>query len=68
MSMARKEASGLYQIGIWSVERIARDVWRAVATGPGTLGDGSPRLFPTLGNAHEILTGEPMRWPQEAKR
>ncbi|AFU87886.1 hypothetical protein CcrColossus_gp016 [Caulobacter phage CcrColossus] len=60
MNMARKEQAGSYQIGIWGVERIGRGVWEARANGPGTLGDGSPQTFPSLGAAHLALTGEPM--------
>lgn len=62
MSMARKEAPGEYQIGIWCVTRIKRGVWEARATGPGTLGDGSPHTYKTLAAAHLALTGEPMNW------
>jgi hypothetical protein len=58
--MARKETAGEYQIGIWNVRREGR-VWIAVATGPGTIGDGSPQRFPTLAAAHLALTGEPIR-------
>lgn len=58
-NMARKNAAGDYQIGIWNVMRDGRR-WRAQAVGPGTLGDGSPHYFPTLAAAHLQLTGEAM--------
>jgi hypothetical protein len=61
MSMMRKESAGDYQIGIWSVTRNETGRgWTAVATGPGTLGDGSPQQFPTLRAAYLELTGEPL--------
>lgn len=59
-NMARKEAPGVYQIGIWGVTRLRSGQWEARANGPGTLGDGSPRCYPTLGAAHLALTGERM--------
>lgn len=61
MSMARKEAPGVYQIGIWSVQRLKTRNWLATATGPGTIGDGSAQTFDTLAAAYLALTGEPMR-------
>ena len=57
MAQMRKECAGEYQIGIWCVRKEGR-VWIARASGPGTLGDGSPQLFVTLGAAHLALTGE----------
>lgn len=59
LGMARREAPGEYQIGIWNVRREGR-MWIAQATGPGTLGDGSPHSYPTLHAAHLALTGEPI--------
>lgn len=56
--MARKEQAGEYQIGIWNVSRQGRRDWLAVATGPGTIGDGSPQHFPTLRAAYRAITGE----------
>ena len=60
MSMVRKVTVGEYQIGIWNVRRVGRGRWLARATGPGTIGDGSPCEFPTLRDAYLALTGEPM--------
>jgi hypothetical protein len=57
MTMLRKESAGDYQIGIWSVRREGRR-WLAQATGPGTLGDGSPHYYPTLAAAYLAMTGE----------
>lgn len=59
VGMARRDGPGDYQIGIWWVTRTGR-VWTAVATGPGTLGDGSPHTYPSLHAAHLALTGEPI--------
>ena len=61
MAMIRKESAGCYQIGIWCVERVGSRYWLATATGPGTIGDGSPQRFPTLAAAYLALTGEPLR-------
>lgn len=58
-NMARKEAPGSYVIGIWSVERKGA-AWEARAFGPGTMGNGSPEIYPTLAAAHLALTGEAM--------
>jgi hypothetical protein len=41
--MARREAPGAYQIGIYAVERVGK-LWRAHAVGPGTIGTGSGGL------------------------
>lgn len=60
MAMIRKESAGDYQIGIWSVRRAGR-AWVAQASGPGTIGDGSPQRFTTLADAYLQLTGEPLR-------
>jgi hypothetical protein len=59
MSMMRKECAGHYQIGIWSVRREGAR-WITQATGPGTIGDGSPSYHSTLADAYEALTGERM--------
>jgi hypothetical protein len=58
--MARREAPGAYQIGIYAVERVGK-LWRAHAVGPGTIGTGYAGQWPTLAAAHLALTGEPMR-------
>lgn len=60
VGMARQIEAGEWQIGIWNVTRCGRS-WRAVATGPGTVGDGSPQRFGSLAAAHLALTGEPMQ-------
>jgi hypothetical protein len=65
-NMARREAPGAYQIGIYSVTREGAQ-WRAFATGPGTLGDGFAGAWRTLGAAHIALTGEAMREERRAK-
>lgn len=57
----RKIAAGEYQIGIWNITDCGSH-WLAVATGPGTLGDGSPHRYPTLFAAPEALTGEPLTY------
>lgn len=58
--MIRKEGPGAYQIGIYAVTRQGRR-WVSRATGPGTLGDGSPRSHKTLAAAYLDITGEPLR-------
>lgn len=61
-NMARKEAPGLYVIGIYDVQR--KHGWW-IARGRDF---GSERMaFPTLGAAHLHLTGEPMREPRKSK-
>lgn len=57
-NMARREASGDYQIGIYNVRRIGRRKWEVRAVGRGTIGDGFVGVFPTLGAAHLQCTGE----------
>lgn len=57
--MMRKECAGEYQIGIWRIVRRGRG-WLATASGPGTIGDGSPQRFPTLRASYLALTGEPL--------
>lgn len=64
---ARKIDSGEYQIGIWNITDRG-SYWLAVATGPGTLGDGSPHRYPTLFAAHESLTGEPLTYQPQGYR
>jgi hypothetical protein len=59
IGMARMEAPGNWQIGIWSVYRINSRRWDACATGPGTIGH-APMCYPTLHDAHLALTGEAM--------
>lgn len=57
MSVMRKIGRGEYQIGIYHVQRIGRK-WRSAATGPGTIGDGSPRDHKSLRAAYHSITGE----------
>lgn len=57
-NMARKTRKGVYQIGIYAVEKTAKG-WTAHAVGPGTLGDGFIATYPSLAAAHLALTGEP---------
>lgn len=57
MNMARKDRAGLYQIGIWTVERRGR---RWFAESECILGRTVLR-FDTLEAAHIQLTGEPRR-------
>jgi len=64
--MIRQEGPDDYQIGIWAVRR-EHGKWRAVATGPGTIGDGSPQEFETLTAAYEALTGEPISFDDRSK-
>ena len=59
MTMIRKESAGDYQIGIWSVRRDGRK-WLAQATGPGTVGDGSPPITYQIGIWSVRRDGEPM--------
>lgn len=58
MNMARKDAPGVYQIGIWTVERRGRRKW--VAEAECILGR-STLAFPSLDAAHLQLTGEERR-------
>ncbi len=58
MNMARKEAAGIYQIGIWTVERRARRKW--IAEAECILGRSTIE-FTSLDAAHLQLTGEPRR-------
>ena len=58
--MARCDGPGEWQVGIWCVTRQSGGTWEARATGPGTIGDGSPHSYPTLAAAYLSLTGEPM--------
>lgn len=67
MTMLRKECAGDYQIGIWSVRREGAR-WLAQATGPGTIGDGSPHYYPTLSAAYEAFTGERMAGDRRDRR
>lgn len=66
-NMARREAPGVYQIGIYAVTREDK-VWNARAIGPGTIGDGFVGSFATLAAAHKALTGEPMQQPRYVVR
>lgn len=59
VGMARCDQPGLWQIGIYSVERVGA-LWTACAVGPGTIGSGHVGDFPTLAAAYLALTGEPM--------
>lgn len=59
-NMARKTRKGVYQIGIYEVEKTPKG-WTAHAVGPGTLGDGYVATYPTLDAAHLALTGESRR-------
>lgn len=58
MSMARKDVAGEYQIGIYTVTRLARNRWEAWST--CILGEYRQE-FSTLAAAYLHLTGEPMR-------
>ncbi len=57
-NMARKDGPGLYQIGIWTVERRGPRKW--VAEAECILGRSS-LPFPSLDAAHLQLTGEGRR-------
>jgi hypothetical protein len=59
MGMARKITKGEYQIGIYHIQKIGRK-WVSKATGPGTIGDGSPREHTSFRAAYEAITGEPL--------
>lgn len=57
-NMARKVSAGDYQIGIYRVTRLLtpqRKEWEVEDREGTTL-----YWFPTLGDAHKFLTGEPM--------
>ena len=54
-NMARKEAPGRYQIGIYSVEREGKR-WRVT-----TRDENFRMTFRSLAEAHRQLTGESMR-------
>lgn len=60
--MARCDGPGIWQIGIYCVERDPADAstWHAKAVGPGTIGNGYVGSYPTLAAAYLSLTGEPM--------
>lgn len=61
MTSIRKEAPGLYQIGIYTVMKTG-SCWSARST--GALGSYE-KSFPTLAAAHLQLTGEQLRTPRE---
>jgi hypothetical protein len=62
IGMMRRESAGVYQCGIYAIEREGRRRWSVRAVGPGTLGDGFIGEYPTLAAAYEQCTGEPLRW------